>query len=94
LRPQVRETDPRKTLVPCHGQWIVTRYRAPKGPAIESSRQGQIRPKAHPPGFKFKGVQRCANQDTGYLATNSKGSPLQSQPIEMIVPHEKEHYLS
>ena len=43
--------------------------------------------------FLFKGVQRCANQAKGYLATNIKGSPLQSQPIEMIVHHEKEHYL-
>jgi len=34
--------------------------------------------KGHPPGFLFKGVQRCANQDTGFLATNIKGSPLQS----------------
>ena len=65
LRPLVRETDPRKTLVPCHGQWIVTRYRAPTGPAIVGSWQGQIRQKAHPPGFKFKGVQRRANQDKG-----------------------------
>jgi len=34
--------------------------------------------KGHPPGFLFKGVQRRANQDTGFLATNIKGSPLQS----------------
>jgi len=34
--------------------------------------------KGHPPGFLFKGVQRCANQDKGFLATTIKGSPLQS----------------
>jgi hypothetical protein len=34
--------------------------------------------KGHPPGFSFKGVQRCANQEKGFLATTIKGSPLQS----------------
>ena len=34
--------------------------------------------KGDPPGFLFKGVQRCANQDKGFLATTIKGSPLQS----------------
>ena len=35
--------------------------------------------KRHPPGFLFKGVQRCANQAMGFLTTNTSGSPLQSQ---------------
>ena len=34
--------------------------------------------KGHPPGFLFKGVQRRANQEKGFLATTIKGSPLQS----------------
>jgi len=34
--------------------------------------------KGHPPGLLFKGVQRRANQDKGFLATSIKGSPLQS----------------
>jgi hypothetical protein len=34
--------------------------------------------KGDPPGFFFKGVKRCANQDKGFLATTIEGSPLQS----------------
>ena len=40
--------------------------------------------------FGFKGVQRCANQAMGFLNTIIKGSPLQSQPNEIVVPHGKE----
>src|SRR5210317_2654742 len=35
--------------------------------------------KRHPPGFLFKGVQRCANQAMGFSTTTIVGSPLQSQ---------------
>ena len=48
------------------------------------------REKRHPPGFLFKGVQRCANQVMGISTTTIKGSPLQSQPNEIAVPHRKE----
>jgi len=33
---------PEKHTVPCHVQWVVTKYRAQKAPAIEGSQQGQI----------------------------------------------------
>jgi hypothetical protein len=46
--------------------------------------------KRHPPGFFVKRVQRCANQAMGISTTNIEGSLLQSQPNEIVVPHEKE----
>ena len=38
-----------------HVQWIVTEYRAPFGPTIEGSWQGQTNKKGHPPGSQFFG---------------------------------------
>jgi len=40
------------------------------GQPLRAHDKGRSDKKAHPPGFKFKGVQRCANQVKGYLATN------------------------
>jgi len=40
--PWSNNWTPENTSVPCHVQWVVSKHRAQKAPAIEGSQQGQI----------------------------------------------------
>jgi hypothetical protein len=77
VQPLVQETDPRKTSVPCHVQWVVTKQRAPSGgllagQALRAHNKGRS-VKSRRPEFAFRAVQRCANQAKRLLATITDG---------------------
>jgi hypothetical protein len=73
---------------------VVAKHRALKAPAIEGSQQGQILKKSIRLDFYLRESNGVPTKLWGFPPPLSVGSPLQSQPNEIVVPHGKEPELA